>query len=953
MKHLVLLLVIAMAASTFAEDTWKNALAPKGTKTDELTFVDNGKATAVIIIPTEANSMEKKAADDLQYWLKQMTGAHVGVKFDLKVKPKGSMIISLGRTKLAEDALLPDVDLKEDGYSIAESNGNLYLRGGRTRGIVNAVYALLEEDIGCRWYDNGEPRLPKSPTLKVQVVPRTYVPQLRLRDPFYKVSFDPVWSLRNRTNAPDAKVPDEYGGHIDYDGMFVHTAATLVPPAKYFKDHPEYFFLDNSGKRNPAQLDATNPDVAKIVIDAVRQTLKDHPETEIISVSKNDSGGDQLCQCDNCKKIREAEGGSEMAVQLVLVNKVAEAIEKDYPNVTIDTLAYLDTIKVPKTMRPRKNVAIRFCNDAPGAWGRPFTAAEDCPVADIAKAWSAAHNRIYVWDYNVNFSHYLAPMPNMNVIAKNIKFWVANHAEGVMTQGGYQGAAERDWMRSWVIAKLMWDPSLDEQSLVDDFINGYYGKAAPAIAEYDALLRKAGEDHAKELASPPGGIRYPMDISFLSKEFLDRATELMKQAHDLAGDDAALQKKVDRAELPILYVKVARGPKFVGDSYGDVLNRFDKVAHEQGADYLQEGGKDLDARIAEWRKEIPAKPQAAAPSSSYKVISKGPEALSYQAFPDMCRLKNGDILAVFYAGYTHVSFAADDCPNGGRICMVRSCDEGKTWTAPAVLFDDPDDNRDPHIAQLDDGSLVCTFFSWANKGPRLKSHTDFSWDLFHKNSVLSGAQMVRSTDGGKTWEKTAHNILKGWVSSAPVRQLSDGTCILGLYGKDPNTGRETGATIRSSDHGQTWDAPAIVPTPAGVSLDAETDVIRLKDGTLFAALRQSKDDMYFSTSSDEGKSWAEAKDIGFPGHCPHLNRLSTGEIILSHRMPNTSIHVSRDECKTWQGPFEIDNCIGAYPSTVELKDHSVLIIYYSEGTGSEIRAQRFKLTDSGIEKLPL
>src|SRR4051812_47548308 len=120
MKQLLVTLMIAMALSASA-DEWKNALAPKGKKTDELTFVEDGKAKAVIIIPTEANSMEKKAGEDLQYWLKQITGAHVGVKFDLKVKPKNQMVISVGRTKIAQDALLPDVDLKEDGYSITES----------------------------------------------------------------------------------------------------------------------------------------------------------------------------------------------------------------------------------------------------------------------------------------------------------------------------------------------------------------------------------------------------------------------------------------------------------------------------------------------------------------------------------------------------------------------------------------------------------------------------------------------------------------------------------------------------------------------------------------------------------------------------------------------------------------------------------------------------------------
>jgi hypothetical protein len=74
---------------------------------------------------------------------------------------------------------------------------------------------------------------------------------------------------------------------------------------------------------------------------------------------------------------------------------------------------------------------------------------------------------------------------------------------------------------------------------------------------------------------------------------------------------------------------------------------------------------------------------------------------------------------------------------------------------------------------------------------------------------------------------------------------------------------------------------------------------------------------------------------------------------LSTRVPQTELRISRDETKTWQGPFEIDKVFGAYPATVELKDKSVLIVYYTEGKDSHIRARRFKLTDTGIEFLPL
>ena len=71
----------------------------------------------------------------------------------------------------------------------------------------------------------------------------------------------------------------------------------------------------------------------------------------------------------------------------------------------------------------------------------PFTPADQLPVAKIAQAWSAVHDRIYIWDYHVNFSHYFAPMPNIDVIAANIRFWVKNKAEGVMLQAAYNTIA--------------------------------------------------------------------------------------------------------------------------------------------------------------------------------------------------------------------------------------------------------------------------------------------------------------------------------------------------------------------------------------------------------------------------------------------------------------------------------------------------------------------------------
>ena len=327
-------------------------------------------------------------------------------------------------------------------------------------------------------------------------------------------------------------------------------------------------------------------------------------------------------------------------------------------------------------------------------------------------------------------------------------------------------------------------------------------------------------------------------------------------------------------------------------------------------------------------------------SSGHRIISRGQAAGAYQWLCDACRAGNGDIIVVFYAGSGN-DVDHPKWPEGGWICMVRSSDEGHTWTQPEVIYHDAQDNRDPHVARLSDGTLVCSFFSLYKEGDTTKS---------------PGAQIVRSHDDGKTWEKKAQDVCPDYGCSAPVRELADGTCILGVYHeKWPEA---WGGVIRSTDMTKTWSSPVPIGKGAGIYLDAETDVIRLKDGRLYAALRSSVANMHYATSADGGLSWTAVKDIGFLAHCPHLNRLSTGEILLSVRRPdvlNTSLYVSRDECSTWQGPYLIDTAGWAYPSTVELKDGSFLVVYFSleSNAGSSVRARRFRLTPDGLTPLPL
>jgi sialidase-1 len=322
----------------------------------------------------------------------------------------------------------------------------------------------------------------------------------------------------------------------------------------------------------------------------------------------------------------------------------------------------------------------------------------------------------------------------------------------------------------------------------------------------------------------------------------------------------------------------------------------------------------------------------AAPAfAQHQIVCSGQAAGGYAAFPDVCRLKNGDLICVFYSGYWHISTPNTAWPRGGRIMAVRSIDNGRTWGKPAVAVDTPHDDRDPSIACLSDGTVL------------------LNWFTLDKNQVA--ILSARSTDNAHTWSKPQEirpASPYAFACSSPIRELPDHSLILGLYHEEPQKNLAFGATIKSYDQGRNWKDLALIGEKSGVYLDAETDVVRLASGDLLAALRSSKTDIYYSLSTDSGKTWGAVRSFGFQGHSPYLLCHSSGVILLAHRIPLTSLHWSADDGRTWHGPVLIDSVNGAYPSMVELPDHTVLCVYYEEGPGSSIRASRLRVGPDGV-----
>ncbi len=327
----------------------------------------------------------------------------------------------------------------------------------------------------------------------------------------------------------------------------------------------------------------------------------------------------------------------------------------------------------------------------------------------------------------------------------------------------------------------------------------------------------------------------------------------------------------------------------------------------------------------------------------YQVICEDAGAGGYEAFPDVVRLQNGDLLCVFYAGYAHVSHPNEALPKGARVCSVRSTDSGKTWGPPQIVADTPWDDRDPSICQLADGTVIVNWFTYYAGGPSARPGNPNPY----KEIWLS-----RSTDNGHTWsepeliESTAND---NWACSTPIRQMPDGTLTMPIYREFLNPLRTWSAVIFSEDNGKTWSDPCMVD-PDNDDND-EPDIVRLPDGDLLCIMRTNVGEhtMWKSISHDGGKTWSKSEPIGFFGQAPYLLLTLENILLLAHRNPGTSVHYSLDFGKTWSENVQIDTVGGAYPSMVEMPDGRILVVYYEEGEGSSIRAQFFRATKEGIQ----
>ncbi|MBN1901350.1 DUF4838 domain-containing protein [Candidatus Sumerlaeota bacterium] len=603
----------------------------------DMILCNQGKSGYSIVLSSHAPSPERHAAKELQRFLQEISGAMLPIIDDSAALP--SRAILLGENRHLE-TIGVDIDFKslgKEGYVLRTKGDYLVIAGGKPRGTLYGIYGLLEDRLGCRWFTPDLSRIPKKETLSISSLDETIVPVLEYRDPFYSDVFEGDWVLRNRMNSSHAIGVEEKGGKVRFGNKaFVHTFYKLVEPEKYFDEHPEYFSeIDGKRRREGGQLCLTNPDVVQIAVKKLKRWIREDPEATIFSVSQNDWYGN--CQCASCRAIDEREG-SPAGSLLHFVNKVAEEVEKEFPDVIIETLAYQYTRKPPKTIRPRKNVVVRLCS-IECCFCHPLETdpeGNNVSFREDIRGWNSLTDRLYVWDYVTNFPHYVQPHPNLRVLQPNIRFFVKNGVKGIFEQGNYSPGkhGEMSLLRSWLLAKFLWNPDYDYETAMREFCEAYYGPAAPLIREYIELMHDRVLETKTHMT-----IWMPPTSRHLDEETIKKAEDILNRAEKLVADNPTYQLRVREAHLPLQYVQIVTG-RNVGDvsfilkddSFGpdpnhrrfEIVRKFKETAIALGMSHISEG-RTMESFLS----EIDQKP------ASYRALKMENAASIFHVVPEL------------------------------------------------------------------------------------------------------------------------------------------------------------------------------------------------------------------------------------------------------------------------------------------------------------------------------
>ncbi len=488
----------------------------------EVEIVRDGRALACIVLAPNAHPLEKEAADDLRWAVREATG----VTLDLHESAPPAECpapIRIGSAAIPKESkraqAMPSrwADLPYDGACVQITPDGIDIAGPTPAGTANGVATLLLEDIGVRTY---------YPDPLFTIVPKAT--SIRIRSRVARPSLDyRVWSgligrdaaaYRRRNRLTDSRVPIPYF-------RFGHNLGNIISRPVYGEEHPEYFAF-RDGARQPqgegggstTQPCFTNPDVIRITIEAARRFFDEHPERDTFSLCVNDNA--RYCECEKCaaldKPYRNLPVGRQYSESYYsYVSKVAEAVARSHPGRFLGVYAYWNVEQPPRNRkRLPENVIVALTLDILQHYDPAYRDKDRA----LTRAWAGYVKRLHTYVYYG--LGWFTPRTSPRLVADDLRFAAQSRVRAIYCES-YPFWAWCGPMH-YVAARLQWDVNDDVGRILEEFHRDCFGEAAVEM--------RAFHDTCERYWTRPRAARWFEGLDHLGPEEAMADTAILREA---------------------------------------------------------------------------------------------------------------------------------------------------------------------------------------------------------------------------------------------------------------------------------------------------------------------------------------------------------------------------------------------------------------------------------------
>lgn len=527
-----------------------------------VTLLENGEVKVTVVYSEGASESLIAAADFMAATIDRMSGSS-GVRTAVKKGGESGFSIYVGRA--ANSALIDLSDVKDDGYKLEIKPEGIYIVGKTDDAARNGIYDFLETHLECMYVSPENTYVPIFPTVKLALEEKTVNPTITWRKVYQYESVQNGWYERLKMNGTIVKEGENSIELYNEWGTWCHSSFEFVPPEEYFDEHPEYYakFLGKRryqfnvlGRTFPTHLCYTNEEVYQIAEAELVKRIEANPEVKFWDFSIMDTYF-ATCRCKECKKFNK-EAGSEMGTLLAFLNRLADAIRDDYPDVYLSTLAYQRVKNPPKNMKCAPNLCINVCA-FPGTQSYPYSTEGGIKAsrefAERVVEWGKICDNILVWDYVVNFTHLKLPFPNFEFQKENLEFYLENNIRFVFHQGSREPMDENAEMRTYLLSRQLWDKDVDLLALAKKYVAVVYGDAAGLVEEYMDTANAAMIESGADLSLYDSPKKHKN--GYLAPKLTDKYLELTEKMLEVAeNSDTVNVKAVEMLRVNALYAKM-------------------------------------------------------------------------------------------------------------------------------------------------------------------------------------------------------------------------------------------------------------------------------------------------------------------------------------------------------------------------------------------------------------